>query len=415
MSLVARRSKLTTPLKPLKGNNHHLPANETIRGKIIDGLKKMSERDKDEIFSKLPNVAATVNHLTYSNVFTVAQRPIIFVHDMTMNDGTVVDINMAFYKSTGESRFTGLDDTWLPTLGFDHESGMLVKAEEYFLFLYHARGSLPMSNVELPQVQDLLTYKRFITQKLAMVSYFLSHVQVPYVPPEYTSGRNVQGGNTVKNFAKFVKNSSNSKKNANKNVKVLKMVGGGSSLISKRRGVGLGLKLEVVPDIILDFEPLLKYYHYKIEILSKDGEGKFLGKGADKEVYKIETNVGPKAEVKFKSPMKMYNLRMIYKHLEVLKRYLVTGGEDAHSFVIPKLYKDATNDNPVEMIMDLVPATCLARNKKLNDNAVIRDFLAFCANVGVEPIDVEYCVDDDGKLYFYDFGNITIDKKKISA
>lgn len=401
MSLKNRRSKLTTPLKPLRGNNHHLPVNEIIRGKIIDGLKKMSERDKDEIFSKLPNV---VNHLTYSNVFTVAQIPIIFVHDLTMNDGTVVDINMAFYKSTGESRFTGLDDTWLPTLGFDHESGMLIKAEEYFLFLYHARGSLPMSNVQLPQVQDLLTYKLFITQKLAMVSYFLSHVRVPYVPPEYTSGRNVQGGNTVKNFAKYVQ--------SNSNVKVLKMVGGGSSLISKRRGLGLGLKLEVAPDVILDFEPLLKYYDYKIGILSKDGEGKKLGEGADKVVYKIETTVGPKAEVRFKSSMKAYNLRMIYKHLEVLKRYLVTGGEDAHSFVIPKLYKDAANDNPVEMIMDLVPATCLARNKKLNDNAVIRDFLAFCANVGVEPIDVEYCVDDDGKLYFYDFGNITIDKKR---
>jgi hypothetical protein len=190
---------------------------------------------------------------------------------------------------------------------------------------------------------------------------------------------------------------------------VLKIVGGGSSGLAKRRP---GLKLEMVPDIILDFEPLRQYYDYNIDFnieKSQDGEGQLLGSGADKMVYKIETNLGPKAEVRFKSSMKTYNAKMVYKHLEVLKRYLATG---PHSFIIPKLYKYARSDNPVEMIMDLVPSACLKRNKKLNDDAVIRDFLAFCANVGVEPVDVEYCVDDDGKVYFYDFGNIIIDKKR---
>ncbi|NBW04173.1 MAG: hypothetical protein EBR87_10795, partial [Cytophagia bacterium] len=318
MSLKNRRSKLTTPLKPLRGNNNHLPVNEIIRGKIIDGLKKMSERDKDEIFSKLPNV---VNHLTYSNVFTVAQRPIIFVHDMTMNDGTVVDINMAFYKSTGESRFTGLDDTWLPTLGFDHESGMLIKAEEYFLFLYHARGSLPMSNVQLPQVQDLLTYKRFITQKLAMVSYFLSFMQV--VPPENKDETQIKD---VKSFAEYIQ----SEKPAKKNVSLKKNVGGGTGFASRKRP---GFKLQIEPDVKLDFDALLPYYNYKIKITQKQNVvGKELGQGADKIVHEIGTNQGPKAEVMFRFPILNANLKMVYKHLELLKRYLETGGEEHYNF-----------------------------------------------------------------------------------
>ena len=360
----------------------------------------MSEKDKNEIYSKLPDVS-TVHHLTYSNVFTISERPIIFVYSLTMTDGTVVDINMAFYKSTGQSRFTGLDDTWLPTLGFDYKSRMLIKAEEYFLYLYGPMYSLSMSNVETQQVQDLMTYKRFITQKIAMVSYYLSFIQVPKVLPEHSDVNEIKD---VKIFEEYVQSEQREKMNLplKKNVR-----GGGTSLASRKRP-GLTLKFE--PEIKLDFEALRPYYDYKIVITQKqeDVVGKKLGEGADKIVYEIDTNQGPKAEVKFKVSLLKANLTMVYKHLELLKRYLETGGEEHYNFIIPKLYRDVTSNNPTEMIMDLVPATCLKTNKKLNENPVIRDFLAFCANVGVEPIDVEYCVDDDGKIYFYDFGNIKI-------
>lgn len=383
------------------------PNSELIREKLVKGLKYMSDADRQEIFLNIAlssAAAAAIDNLTYSPVFTLWERPIIFVHTLQLNGGGVVDINMAFYRSSGLSRFTGLDGTWLPTLGVeDYKSKMLIKAEEYFLLKYYDRNSLTDENVNTQEVQDLLKYKRFITQHYAMVSYYLGLQDAQLVPvrPEYTDIEQIKGIQNIKTFAPYIQ--------PERVVLAFKRGGGeNGAKKEKKRPPAFVFK----PDVKLDFAPLGRYYDFKLDVLgSRNNIRKtLLGRGADKEVYLIDTTQGPKAEALFKNSSASSMLKMVETHLFVLKKFLEMGGEQKYSFRIPKLYKsNGIYDNPSEMIMDIVPNTCLKRTSKIyGEEAVVQEFLAFCADIGVNPIDVEYCVDDDGQIYFFDFGNIKI-------
>jgi hypothetical protein len=137
---------------------------------LLAGLKHMTSDDKEYIYAQLSHIR--VSNLIYSDIFTLRDRPIIFVYSIDI-DGITVNINMAFYKSTGASRMTGLENTWLPTLGVDIESKTIIKLEEYYMHKYHNPYKIEYeSNIE--EIERLLRYKRFIDRENALASLYLS-------------------------------------------------------------------------------------------------------------------------------------------------------------------------------------------------------------------------------------------------
>jgi hypothetical protein len=152
---------------------------KTIEHKISDDIKhslnEMGEEHRNDIYSSIASSGIQLSNLLYSHIFTLQDRPIIFVYSIDI-DGAKTPINMAFYKSTGLSRGTGLEKTWLPTIGIDIISNSIIKLEEYYVYKYVISPNR-ISEITHPdnkqEVDDLLTYKRFINRNNAITSYYL--------------------------------------------------------------------------------------------------------------------------------------------------------------------------------------------------------------------------------------------------
>ena len=82
----------------------------------------------------------------------------------------VVEVNdgeIKFYKSTGDSRSTGLKDIWLPfdDCVFDLPKYVVSKPEEKFIIDFELKGM--SSELLKDNFDDLNTYKRFINERTA--------------------------------------------------------------------------------------------------------------------------------------------------------------------------------------------------------------------------------------------------------
>lgn len=159
---------------------------KTIETKISEdiksGLNDMCSEKRDYIYSTIASSGVKLSNLVYSDIFTILERPIIYVYSIDI-DGVKTAIDTAFYKSTGNSRGTGLENTWLPTIGIDIISRSIIKLEEYYVFKYVINPN-KISEIENPdnreEIDNLLTYKRFINRNNALTSYYLwdSHIDV---------------------------------------------------------------------------------------------------------------------------------------------------------------------------------------------------------------------------------------------
>jgi hypothetical protein len=159
---------------------------KTIEYKISDDIKyslnEMGEEHREHIYSSISSSRVRLNNLVYSDIFTLLERPIIYVYSIEI-DGVKTSIDTAFYKSTGNSRCTGLENTWLPTIDIDIISRSIIKLEEYYVFKYVINPN-KISEITNPdnrdEIDSLLTYKRFINKYNAITSYYLwdSHIDV---------------------------------------------------------------------------------------------------------------------------------------------------------------------------------------------------------------------------------------------
>jgi hypothetical protein len=159
---------------------------KTIGTKISEDIKyslnEMGEEHREHIYSSIAPSIVRLSNLVYSDIFTLLERPIIYVYSIEI-DGVKTSIDTAFYKSTGNSRGTGLENTWLPTIGIDIISRSIIKLEEYYVFKYVINPD-KISEIENPdnreEIDNLITYKRFINKHNAIASYYLwdSHIDV---------------------------------------------------------------------------------------------------------------------------------------------------------------------------------------------------------------------------------------------
>jgi hypothetical protein len=182
--MLAKRKGLT--LGPL------LIPPKTIEYKISEDIKyslnEMGEEHREHIYSSIASSRVKLSNLVYSDIFTLLERPIIFVYSIEI-DGVKTPIDTSFYKSTGNSRGTGLENTWLPTIGIDIISRSIIKLEEYYVFKYVINPD-KISEIKNPdnkeEIDSLLTYKRFINKYNALTSYYLWDSHIDIVEPILT-------------------------------------------------------------------------------------------------------------------------------------------------------------------------------------------------------------------------------------
>jgi hypothetical protein len=137
---------------------------------IVENLKRMSKADVEHIYSFISE--HFLQKMVYYELFTYDERTIIYVVSIDI-DGITTQINMGFYKSTGTSRSTGLNDIWLPTTYIQQGWGVghIGKPEDPYILKYEVPAGV--RNIE--EEEELITYRRFINKPYALVSFFLSH------------------------------------------------------------------------------------------------------------------------------------------------------------------------------------------------------------------------------------------------
>ena len=171
------------PLVFTQSNTHKI--SQDTSQNIRYGLNEMSDEHRNTIYESIASSGIKLGNLMYSNIFTIENRPIIFVHSIEI-DGVKTSIDMAFYKSTGMSRGTSLENTWLPTIGIDIVSKTIIKLEEYYVYKY-CIGADRISQISNPdnkeEIDNLLTYKRFINKNNAITSYYLWNSPIDIVDP----------------------------------------------------------------------------------------------------------------------------------------------------------------------------------------------------------------------------------------
>ena len=150
--------------------------NQTLIDGVIDKLKHMNLDAVNELYKE----AKEIEQLTYIKLFNYYKRPIIYVKKMTINS-EIIDINQAFYKSTGTSRRgTDISQIWLPTNGiqnnaiaFDCARTRLIKSEDEYILNLESRKMTLDYKKKLISDTDLGKYKRFINENNLAISKYL--------------------------------------------------------------------------------------------------------------------------------------------------------------------------------------------------------------------------------------------------
>ena len=128
----------------------------------VTGLKNMGIKDVENIFSNISTIKPKIIEIYYDND---CERVILIA------DG------IKFYKSTGESRGTGLTNIWLPyeRCGSDLIKGKfrnkVIKQEDKYLNDFYINKN--KSRLIIDNLHSLLLYKRFINEENARISKWL--------------------------------------------------------------------------------------------------------------------------------------------------------------------------------------------------------------------------------------------------
>jgi hypothetical protein len=150
---------------------------------LFESLKNMSGNDVIKLYEFVRTEQITIPHIEFNIVRSpLSERLIANVTTLRWNGVDLLEgQNIMLYKSTGESRSTGLGDYWLPYLGerFNRNVAKLednyIKGLEYILSL-----TLPIPDYYKPILVDIITnvlsynyYKRFIDKKYLIASFLL--------------------------------------------------------------------------------------------------------------------------------------------------------------------------------------------------------------------------------------------------
>lgn len=141
-----------------------------IYNDIIELLKKMSGLFVDNLFTSL----------NISNIIAININPIGFMFEhyfvyvkscIIRNESKIeeeINVNQTFYKSSGKSRTTGLENIWLPTNGINILN-FIKKLDDNYILLYENLIYKKNYKKELIH-ENILIYGRFITELNAKIS-----------------------------------------------------------------------------------------------------------------------------------------------------------------------------------------------------------------------------------------------------
>jgi hypothetical protein len=167
---------------------------------IRDLLRYMSPYDLYIIFNNLREDILKIKKINYNviaNLKEKVDRLIIFVDSIELIDGTIIQIQTSFFKSSGTSRSAGCTNCWIPTNYFDCTTTRISKEEDKYLtdiemFEVTSKPSIIKQQSYINQtklteineiitnfeefktlVNNLLRYGRFINNNIALASIIL--------------------------------------------------------------------------------------------------------------------------------------------------------------------------------------------------------------------------------------------------
>ena len=130
------------------------------------------------IYNSLDDEIKQYNGINYSVIGNLGGRILIYVFNLIKLDGSIIEINKCFYKSTGTSRGSG-KDFWIPTTGIETD-GIRIKKEEdsYFLkydskIYVNEKNYNEVSSIDIPLLKQLIRYGCLINKDLALTSKIL--------------------------------------------------------------------------------------------------------------------------------------------------------------------------------------------------------------------------------------------------
>jgi len=136
--------------------------------KIIEDLKHMNGIYVMELFGVTD--ISNIKLLRVNKVGFMFEHYFIYIKSLMVGDEEVI-VNQMFYKSSGKSRKSGLEDIWLPTTGIN-TAGFIEKLEDEHILYYETLKRNKDYNKKYIN-EDLLLYKRFINKLNVLISKFL--------------------------------------------------------------------------------------------------------------------------------------------------------------------------------------------------------------------------------------------------
>lgn len=153
---------------------------------VLNILKYMSKNDINNLYDKLGKAPLPkIVNIKFKTVATPKTfgRYIIHIYEIHYDNNTIVPSNIYMYKSSGESRNTGLCDYWLPVSGIEiiryiksksepleiETSFRLLKPEDPYILKY----SNYINELDTIEVMRIKLYGRFINLDNLKVSKYL--------------------------------------------------------------------------------------------------------------------------------------------------------------------------------------------------------------------------------------------------
>jgi hypothetical protein len=162
---------------------------------LLQSLKYMRDEDVMEIYKEIKQEQMSEPRIQFSIVRSpISERLLAEVTSIVWNNEELLTEKIILYKSTGESRQTGLGGIWMPYLGERYDRSVAKLEDKYIsiiedIVIRYRPEELSEQNklllVDIIQnIASYKKYKRFIFKKYAIASYLLSLYEEPYYVSE---------------------------------------------------------------------------------------------------------------------------------------------------------------------------------------------------------------------------------------
>jgi hypothetical protein len=162
---------------------------------LLQSLKYMRDEDVVEIYKEIKDEQIAEPRIQFSIVRSpISERLLAEVTSIVWNNEQLLTEKIILYKSTGESRQTGLGGIWMPYLGERYDRSVAKLEDKYISIIedivirYRPEELSEQNKLLLVDIIQNIAlykkYKRFIFKNYAVASYLLSLYEEPYYMSE---------------------------------------------------------------------------------------------------------------------------------------------------------------------------------------------------------------------------------------